>query len=207
MANGEQFMKAFYQKHTLLKANIYLYTGRIDDAVLCLETSLENPLSKIDKIQFLNTYIILSIAYFLKEDYNRSLSTFMKVDHSDKWCQKVMGKEWLLKKHLLDVMSQFELHNNDIVEGRIRSIQRKYKDLFARPEYKRVLVFIQLVNKVNNNPLMASSAEFRESVEKAFEWNPKQLEDLQVLTFYAWLKSKMLNKKYYEVLVEVVNGD
>ncbi len=206
LSNGEQFVKGFYQKYILLKANIYLYTGRIDDTIACLESSLDNPLSKIDKIQFLNTYIILSIAYFFKEDYNKCLSTFMKIDHTDKWCQKVMGKEWLLKKHLLDVMSQFELHNSDIVEARIRSMQRKYKDLFVRPEYKRVRVFIQLVNKVNNNPLMATSKEFREAVENAFEWNPKQIEDLQVMTFYSWLKSKMLNQKYYDVLLEVVNS-
>lgn len=204
-AYGQQFMKPFYQKYILLKSNIFIYTNRIDPAISSLEASLNTSLSKVDPIQLLNTYIILSIAYFFKEDYEKSLSTFLKTNRSDKWCQKVMGKEWLLKKNLLDMMSQFEMGNSDIVESRIRSVQRKFKDLFERPEYYRVKVFVQLVNKVNNNPSVAMSEEFAKTVDRSFEWNDHEMEDLQAMTFYSWLKSKMLNKKYYKVLMDVVN--
>ena len=32
------------------------------------------------------------------------------------------------------------------------------------------------------------------------------MEDLQAMTFYAWLKAKMLDKTFYDIVVEMVNS-
>jgi hypothetical protein len=46
---------------------------------------------------------------------------------------------------------------------------------------------------------------FFEEVDTSFVFLPAKQEDLQSMGFYAWLKSKMMKRNYYEVLLELAN--
>lgn len=50
------------------------------------------------------------------------------------------------------------------------------------------------------------SAAYLEKVETSFEWIEKEKEDLQAMSYYAWLKSKMTKRDFYEVLLELITG-
>jgi hypothetical protein len=41
-------------------------------------------------------------------------------------------------------------------------------------------------------------------VESSFDWIDKENEDLQAMSYNAWLKSKITNRKFYEVLHEIL---
>ena len=105
----------------------------------------------------------------------------------------------------MECISQFELGNSDIVDTRLKSIHRNFNDLFQQETYKRVFVFLQLVKKLNNQPNIATSKEFKEEVKKSFYFIEAEKEDIQAMSFYGWLKAKVENRKYYEVLLELVN--
>ena len=45
-----------------------------------------------------------------------------------------------------------------------------------------------------------------DQLETDLDWIPFEQEDLQAILFYSWLKSKLLRKDKYEVLLEVVNS-
>ncbi|MCP4521722.1 MAG: hypothetical protein GY827_08555 [Cytophagales bacterium] len=198
--------RQYFQKYHLLVAGIYTYSGEVNKGITLLETAIKHKYASLDTTQNLNTYINLAIYYFFKKSYNQPLILFRDINHTDKWYTKTMGQEWLLKKQILEVMNHYELGNTDYVENRIKAIKRAHKGLFNRAPYDRALSFLNLLNRLNNKPFLATTPEFHDLVEKSFDFLPKEMEDLQAMTFYAWIKAKMFNKDYYDTLVELANN-
>ncbi len=203
-AHGKRYYKEYYQKWNLLMAVIKSYLGKVDECVELLEKSLEQKEAFLNKPDLYNTYVHLSINYFYRHEYEKALVNGMKLDESDAHYAKLMGKEWLMKKQLLEILNHFELGNPDVVETRIRSLERTYKNLFERPLYKRIKTFLSIIKRLNNRPHIAHTDEFIKLVEGSMEY--WEAEDLQAMTFYCWLKAKMYNKPYYELLVDEVNA-
>jgi hypothetical protein len=58
---------------------------------------------------------------------------------------------------------------------------------------------------LNDNPGIATTQQFRQMVDESFEYVRKEEEDIQATTAFCWIKSKVVNKKYYDVLVHSVN--
>jgi tetratricopeptide (TPR) repeat protein len=201
--NGSQFL-LFYPRYILLKAAILNYTGRNQQAIESLKSFLNNKNFSSDRVNTLNIYLNLSVYLFQQGQYHSSVKIFRNIQHSDVWLSKIVGREWVLKKNLMECISQFELGNNDLVDSKLKSIHKNFKELFERPVYKRVQVFLSFVKKLNDHPEMASTKKFKEEVENSFVFVEAEMEDLQAMAFYAWLKGKMENKKYYTVLMELM---
>ncbi len=197
--------QVFYPRYCLLKSAILNYTGRYQEAIDLLKKFLQQKTIPLDKLGTLNVYLNLSTYYFQQKQYHSSITVFQNVQHSDGWLSKTMGREWMLKKDLIECINQYELGHTDLVESRIKSIRKNFRDLFELPVYKRVQVFISLMEKLNKNPQIASTKNFREEVENSFVFIEAEREDIQAMAFYGWLKSKMEKRNYYEVLLELVN--
>lgn len=192
-------------KYYLLKAGVLCFSGNIDTAIELLETYLdEHP--KLDKKQLLNTYLNLSVYYFWKQDYNKALNVFLRINHSDQWCSKKMGKEWVMKKLMIEVLGYYEMDNMDVADSRLRSLQRNFADLFDRKPYDRLKYYISIIKKIMDNPQVATETDFQNEIESKTRWLPVNEEDLQAMMFYAWVKSKMIKKPFFDVLLRLVNA-
>ncbi|MFL5731473.1 MAG: hypothetical protein ACJ75J_18430 [Cytophagaceae bacterium] len=194
-----------YPKYALLLSATYNYSNKNDKAISILEELLLNREIKLDKAQVLNINLNLALYYFQKEDYRRPSRLFLKMDTREKWILKNMGREWVLKKSLMECINHYELGNNDLVENKIRWIEKNFDDYFQRPAYKRALTFLSLLKKLTIDPGIAHTREFRMLVEGSFKFIDVMQEDLQAIAFFAWLKSKILKKKFYPVLLEIVS--
>lgn len=204
---GIQLKKQFSQKYALLYSNILTFSGEVEEANDVLEASLRDKLSETNSAELINTHLTRSINYFYAQDFNRSMRVFQKLHHSDTYYSKLLGREWALKKQLLEVMLQYELGNSDVVENRIKSIHRQYYDFLKQPVYERVNSFLQVVNRMNNNPLDVSTPEFAKMIDDSFVFVSKKIEDIQAMTFYCWVKSKMINQDFYRLVVALVNSE
>ncbi|WP_179020898.1 hypothetical protein [Winogradskyella forsetii] len=54
-------------------------------------------------------------------------------------------------------------------------------------------------------PESVSTEEFKNKLEIAFEWVTIHEEDIFVISFYAWLKSKVENKDLYQTTLHLLN--
>ena len=61
-----------------------------------------------------------------------------------------------------------------------------------------------LLSKWINDPTVAQSDSFAEEIEGSFEWLGAVNEDIQEISYYTWLKSKMLSKKFYEAVLDLM---
>lgn len=198
------FILKHYPRFILLVSANLFFTHNIHEALEKLTDSLTDPELKL---QIADRYtILLNLSFF--HIYNNDPSTanrfFMQMSHSNAWYEKVAGKEWVLKKSLVDIIIQYELGNEEIALNRIRSIERTNELLKSDKRYERVKTFLSLTKQIICEPFDAPSTSFFDKVENSFEWIPLEQEDLQAVMFYAWFKSKIVKKTAYQVLQEVL---
>ncbi len=180
------------------------FTGHLDEAIRIADATFTENLN-IQAEDVLNLKLNQAIYHFFNMEYKKSAKVLNSIGHSNAWCTKNAGVEWVLKKDLLDVYIQHELGHFDIATNRVRALLRQ-KHLFKSDErFQRVGTFIKLVAKVVDDPEVSGQQSFNDEVEQAFQWQPIEEEDLHASVYYAWLKSKLLGKDAYSVLLDLIS--
>ncbi|HEX8326433.1 MAG TPA: hypothetical protein VF629_02745, partial [Hymenobacter sp.] len=160
--------------------------------------------------------------YFAERNFSKANYAMLRLGRTDHWLEEHLGLEWLLKKNMGEMLIQLELGHEDLALGRLKAIERSLVERFpaapatvvaaeepptaatiAGGPYHFVLSYLGLVQAVINNPASARSAEFAARVEEFPVFLPSEREDLQAMSFYAWLRARMYGRPYYEVLLEV----
>ena len=194
-------------RYTLLWAMNHVYLGKNDQAVAVLEKVLAGGEAEDWPVgHLLNARINLAFCYFQRGDFARANQLLLAAGHSDRWSTKKMGREWTLKKNLSEIIIQYELGNVDLVLNKVRSIERNFDGLLRSPVYANVRTYLQFIRQLVDRPGAAADKSFSAEVDRTFRFLPVEQEDLQAMSFYAWLKSKMLKRGYYAVLLELVAG-
>ena len=88
---------------------------------------------------------------------------------------------------------------------RLQRFSRNFNKRLRQIGKDWVLIFMNLVSDYHDKPKIVTSEDFKDRVENSFEWIGREQEDIFVMSFYAWLKSKMENRDLYEVTLELMN--
>ncbi len=205
--NSKSYKTSFYSKFVLLTAANLAFTGEREKAIQLLENLLKKNKFILSTNDVLNTHLNLVFYHFQKNDFKKAHKVLLDFGHSDAWVEKKMGKEWVVRKWLIESVLQFELKNDDIARKIISKIKQKYASLLGQSNYQNSKPFLNLLEEYMRYPQRVTQTIFLEKVEKVitFAETTKQ-EDLQEMAFYAWLKSKMERKNYYETLLELASN-
>ncbi|WP_121908608.1 hypothetical protein [Ulvibacter antarcticus] len=190
------YYKRFHVKLILTKAFGYNYTGRPSEAIQVLN-SYERHSPEIE--------LTLLMCYFQQLQFDEAYSLLKKMQHSDIWYEKKQGWIWVLEKAIIEILLLIELDRLDLVLSRLQSFKKKFTKRLKKAGETRVLKFIQLVSLYYENPMEVTSEAFKNKVEGSFEWIGKEREDIFVMSFYAWLKSKMEQTNLYETTLKLAN--
>jgi len=144
--------------------------------------------------------------YFQKSDYNKAHHIFSKFYHTDKWYSEKAGTEWTIKKNLIEILLHLELNQIDLFESRLLSFKRNYFKYLKDIKQERVIIYLGLVETYYKKPETVTSKSFYNKVEDSFEWIGVKREDIFVMSFYAWLKSKMERKPLFETTLQLVES-
>lgn len=196
------FQKSSLPKVVQLKAANLVFIGGIEQSIMHLEGLLSQPIS--DKIKS-NVITNLGIYHFMQMNYKKCLQMLNSYEHTETWYKKHMGLEWLMKRDLMIVLLHNDSGDKDLAESRIRSIERKYIDLFRQKRYHRAFVFLSLIKRIVYNEGVMDLREIEQKVPVSWDWVPRKEEDLQAMLFSAWLRSKISDKTFYECIVELIN--
>ncbi|MCB0400994.1 MAG: hypothetical protein KDD41_02850 [Flavobacteriales bacterium] len=205
LEHNEAYYNRFYPKYVMLSAANYSYLNQNDRSITILSSIKDSTMRKLQAEDQLNIKMNLIIYYGNSGNYRESNRIMHSLNHSDKWLSKKMGIEWVMKKNMIEIMIQYELGNFEIALNRIRSFERTFAGLFKHPLYARALLFMQKVKIIINNPMIIRDNQFIEEVISELVKIPAEQEDLQAMAYYAWLKGKLLNVNYYQVLLEIAN--
>jgi len=203
----------FYPKFLMLKATIFAYSARGKEAIELYEDALKSKKNKLNVQDRLNILLNLSVVYFMQEDYGEVINVLNKMhrhtnkNHSDNFLAKKMGKEWLMKKSFLEVMAWCDSEDYNFALGRIRSIDRNFKEFFeTQVVYKRAKIYLGYVKKYINQPTWLTKEVFHNEIVPGLGVKPGRKEDVQLIAYYSWLKSKAYNCGPYEALLDVIKN-
>ncbi|MEE3999006.1 hypothetical protein V1T75_01560 [Tenacibaculum sp. FZY0031] len=202
LQNKKKYFTSFYLNYTLLLALNYNYTNHQDTATRLLETVLKKKHSDIKTV--LEIKLSLITFYFQSNEFKKALQLHHTFYHSDQWYIDKVGIEWTVKKNLIEILLHLELQNIDLFESRLLSFKRKYIPFLLEINQKRVITFLKLVEHYYKNPDTVTTPDFFYLVENSFVFVGAKQEDIFVMSFYAWLKSKMIQQPIYEVTLALI---
>ncbi len=191
----KEYWQVFSNKLTVLKALNEVYTGNPSEAINLLKKTPETDLNKM---------LVLIMCLFQQNMFSEAYGYFIKMARSDDWYEKKMGWTWVLKRNIIEILLLIELDKLDMVLNRFHRFQRKFSKKLKSIEEDRVLIFMDLAKAYYENPASVRSKTFEDKVEASFVWLEREREDIFVMSFYAWLKSKMENRSLYDVTLDLV---
>ncbi|WP_075340310.1 hypothetical protein [Tenacibaculum agarivorans] len=203
LKNKRKYERVFRLKHTLLYTLNLNYSNQQDKAILILEETLKK--KHTDVIGVLDLHLSLVVFYSQKGEIKVSYRLVSKLYHTDKWYIEKVGKEWVIKKNLIEILLLVELDNFDVFENRLSNFKRQYGAYLKEIGQERVLTFLKYVALYYDNPKEITSETFFSTLENSFDWVGAKQEDIFVMSFYAWLKSKMINEPVYEVTLDLIS--
>lgn len=195
VASKKNYEQVFDEKVNVLQALNELYTGHIEVAEELL-MSIKNP--------SLNWELALLLCLFQQQKFKETYAVFLKLNKSDDWYERKMGWTWVLKKNIIEILLLIELDKLDLVLNRLERFKRRFSKKLVAINEERVLRFIDLVKRYYEHPEQVKNGEFQTEIENSFEFIGREQEDLFVMSFFCWLRSKLENKNLYEVTLEQV---
>lgn len=201
--NRKKYYKTFKLKYNLLLALNYNYSNHQDQAIRTLEKFIIKKHPDIESQ--LDIYLSLIVFYFQKKEYQKAHHIFSKFYHTDKWYSEKAGIEWTIKKNLIEILLHLELEHIDLFESRLLSFKRNYYNYLKDIKQERVIIYLGFVEDYYRHPEKVTSQSFYDEVENSFEWIEAKREDIFVMSFYAWLKSKMEDKPLFETTLSLID--
>lgn len=185
----------FIPKYNLLLALNLNFSNKPREAIALLESSIK--LKHADTETTLDTHLSLIVFHFQQSNLKKAHNLFSKFYHTDHWYTEKAGKEWVIKKCLIEILLHIDLGNIDLVESRLLSFKRSHYTYLKQINQDRVITYLSLVEYYYKNPENIFSEAFKTTIEASFKWVSPEKEDIFVMSFYAWLKGKTENKDLY----------
>ncbi len=198
------FSLVHQQRFISLKAEIDAYTGNNSAAIELLESTLREKSAQQDESEYLNMKLNLAVCYFNADRWREANAVLIQLP-DDKAIHILKGKEWILKKNMIQMIVQYELGHDDIAQNMLKVMQKNYNTMLRQPLYKLTGHFLKFTGRMVANRDVVDSPAFHDEVNMARRSWPKGKEDIHAISFFCWLKCKMLGRKYYKVLIERVN--
>jgi len=195
------FSRNFLPKYLLLKSVVLSLTNRNDEAIQLLQEGLGRKQTSFASADALNFRINLAIFHIYAQQYQLANQTLMDIQHSDNWCMKRMGKDWVMKKNMVELLIQYHFEHTDIALNRVRALERQLQHT-KDGLMKRLLVIVKLVKQLITSELDKKSLS--DTLNKHFPSPADSLQNIQILNFYSWLKAAIEDQDFYLVLLKEV---
>ncbi len=202
-----------FKKQNFNEFAFYYYTssvytlkllGRLDKAGQTLDEAfsykeiLQNDISEL--------YLLISLAdqYFSESCYDRAKETLEKIiSHSG---FNVLDEELRFYIHIFEIVNAYEAKDFELADTRYRLLRKQFRYLLKDEFYAKAKRFIDLVMRMNTAAIEGKRV-FLKAAYKNFvnEFQGSEIGDNQVIIYETYLKSKLEEKSYYDLLVDEVS--
>ncbi|WP_452218432.1 hypothetical protein [Lacinutrix undariae] len=202
LQNKKKHYNTFLPKYNFIRALNANFTNEQELAITILEPFKSSKHNDTEALLDINLSLVMF--YIQKNDLKKAKELFSKFYHSDTWYIEKAGQEWTIKKNLIEIILYIELQDVNLTESRLLSFKRSYYPYLKQINQQRVITYLGFVEQYYKNPEQVSTQKFKDKIENAFHWIHPKLEDIFVMSFYAWLKSKMENISLCEATSQLI---
>ncbi len=187
--------------HLLLALNLN-YNNKPLEAIQTLKPTVTKKYR--DTETWHDIQLSLIVFYFQQNMFKKANNILSSLFHTDSWYTEKVGKEWVIKKNLIEILLHIELKNTNLVESRLISFKRSYQAYLKNINQTRVITYLNFVSIYYKHPESVTSASYKNKVEQAFNWTENYNDDIFVISFYSWLKGKMTNTNVFTVTLNLI---
>jgi hypothetical protein len=202
--SNKKYEKIFGIKMNVLSALNNNYLGKKEEAVILIEKAITGTKDTKNK-DFLDAMIVSSMINFQQKNYQENQTIFSKLNATENWYTKTMGVNWVMNKNLIEILTHIELENIDYADARLESFLFRHKEYLKQD--KRAMVFLKYLKTSYTHPEKLKTTEFMANFYNSVETKPAPREDIYIMSFFAYLKSKMLGTDIYETTLELVRSE
>ena len=201
--SNKKYDKIFGIKMKVLSALNNNYLGNKEEAKIEIEKALSTTKDTKNK-DYLDAMVVSSMINFQQKNYRENQTIFANLNATENWYVKTMGANWVMNKNLIEILTHIELENIDYADARLESFLFKNKEYLNHDN--RALVFLKYLRISYTQPEKLNSKEFLDSFYNSVEVKPALREDIYIMSFFAYLKSKMLGTDIYETTLQLVGS-
>lgn len=190
----------YIARYYLLRAAILNFAGRNTEAISILEHALERP--EPVTADRMNMLLNLCVYLFQVDELKRSRQVLQSIDTQERKLERLMGREWLFKKSMIEMILLVEANHTELIFHRLRSVKRLYKELLNDPINDWMGTFISAIELMLKDPLQQNNEKVLKQLDSMLNHWPVNREDLHAMTFRCWLKSRVEGTAYYNELIQ-----
>ena len=205
MSKSDMVNLNYRGKRMAISSFIQVFDNKIDQAIQQTELFLENEINKISIQENLNLSLNLSGYYIIVGDYSKAIRILNFMSESDKYYQKFMGRELLIRKEMILAIVQTAIGNADYSVKIINGIESKHKEMLGAEQYGMVRHFISAIKTYIRNPYEVDQKVLSKFEKKINLRKESVFRDPRLIIFYAWMRSMYAKKDAYEILMEEYN--
>jgi hypothetical protein len=198
-SSNKKYEKIFGIKMNVLSALNNNYLGKKEEAIVVIEKAISGTKDTKNK-DYLDAMVVSSMINFQQKNYRENQTIFSKLNATENWYNKTMGANWVMNKNLIEILTHIELDNIDYADARLESF------LFKNQEYlkqdTRAMVFLKYLKTSYTHPEKLKTKEFMDGFYNSVEIKPAAREDIYIMSFFAYLKSKMMGTDIYETTLK-----
>jgi len=198
-SSNKKYEKIFGIKMNVLSALNNNYLGKKEEAIVAIEKAISGTKDTKNK-DYLDAMVVSSMINFQQKNYRENQTIFSKLNATENWYNKTMGANWVMNKNLIEILTHIELDNIDYADARLESF------LFKNQEYlkqdTRAMVFLKYLKTSYTHPEKLKTKEFMDGFYNSVEIKPAAREDIYIMSFFAYLKSKMMGTDIYETTLK-----
>lgn len=189
----KQFTGSYYDKYLFYYYNSLVINysksdfGKAID--ILLEAKKESAIQKHPS-QLLFIEINLMQLYFDSSQYKSAVKIASRLSINDEFLN--LNKAYQLRLMISELIVRFEIGDFDLLEYRLNQIQKDYKKLLRQADFKRELIFIQLLADLTITQRVRASKTILAKINAFLALiTDEQADDQDVLNINAWLKRKI----------------
>ena len=203
LTNNKKYYKDFKYKFTLVKALSLNFNSEAKEAIKIVDNDIKH---SDNSDAMLNLRLCLVMLYFQQEDYHKARHIVSKFHHTNKWYIEKVGIDWVIKKNLAELLLYIELREDDLFFSRLKSFKTNFNNYLKQINQERILVFLKFAEMHYKNPENSTTKKFRYKIENTFTWTKTSEEDIFVISFYSWLKSKIQKSPIYKTTLDLIHN-
>jgi hypothetical protein len=188
-------------------ADLYLFTNRY---TLARESLLEAKKQYLH-VQSTRIFYLLRLnlitIHFIEKEYRECIKLYeemMMFDEKKFLNELYFRLEYLLMIDITAVILHMEDGDNYYALYLLNQLKRKYAKVLRTKGSAREFAFIKFLQKILKDPSYTKSKEFPPDAEEFIEITPYIPGDWELISYNAWVASKVNHKNYYECLCEEI---
>ena len=202
LSKNAKLKSVYLAKYYSIKSSIQVFEGNVKEAISTHLVLLDQTTRKLTIVENLNIGLNICGFYCCTNSFSAANKILLQYNLSDSYYQKLMGREWLIRKDLVRMLVQVELDNFQMGISILENLKLKHKEMLNSTQYIMILLYINTILKYLNNPFTTNALDLEKMEEKSnFKVN-KLYNDPKLLSFYVWLKAKITKQEFYPLLQE-----